>query len=67
MTETGFDTIDQYIATQPANIQTILQKVRECIAHAAPGASEAIRYRLPTFILGRSLVHFGAFKEVTAR
>lgn len=54
-------TIDEYIAGFPTAIQVILQKIRTTIAKAAPGATEAIKYRLPTFVLHGNLVHFGAF------
>lgn len=56
-------TIDEYIAEHPAKVQKILQKVRATIRKAAPEAEEAIKYRLPTFVLHGNLVHFGAFKE----
>lgn len=58
------ETIDEYIAGFPADIQAILQQVRQTISEAAPGAEEDIRYRMPTFRLnGRNLVHFAAFKN----
>lgn len=56
-------TIDDYIATCPAKVQAILKKTRKTIATAAPDATESICYGIPTFKLGRNLVHFGAFKE----
>lgn len=55
--------IDAYIAAQPAAVRPILQKVRATIAAAAPGASETIKYGLPTFVLHSNLVHFGAFQK----
>ena len=57
-----FTTIDEYIATFPTDVQGILQKVRETIKTAAPQATEAISYGMPTFKLHGNLVHFGAFK-----
>lgn len=56
-------TIDAYIAMFPASVRAMLQKVRTTIRKAAPGAEEAIKYQLPTFVLHGNLVHFGAFKE----
>lgn len=56
-------TIDDYIATYPAEVQEILQKVRATIKTAAPQATEAISYGMPTFKLHGNLVHFGAFKS----
>jgi uncharacterized protein YdhG (YjbR/CyaY superfamily) len=57
------ENIDEYIATFPADIQAILQKIRVTIAKAAPEAKEAIKYQLPTFVLNGNLVHFGAFQK----
>ena len=56
-------TIDDYIAGFPPDVRAILQKLRATIRRAAPGAEEAIKYRLPTFVLRGNLVHFGAFKK----
>lgn len=58
------ETIDEYIATFPKEVQVILQKIRQTIQHAAPLATEAISYQMPTFKLqGKSLVHFAAFSH----
>jgi uncharacterized protein YdhG (YjbR/CyaY superfamily) len=56
-------TIDEYIAEFPADVQVILQKVRDVVKTAVPQATEAISYGMPTFKLEGNLVHFGAFKE----
>ena len=59
-----YKTINQYIETFPENIQDILQKMRRTIQEAAPEATEAISYQMPTFKLnGKNLVHFAAFKN----
>jgi uncharacterized protein YdhG (YjbR/CyaY superfamily) len=55
-------TIAEYIAGFPPKTQAILKKVRQTIRQAAPGAEEAIKYRMPTFTLHGNLVHFAAFK-----
>ena len=56
--------IDDYIAGFPPTVQKLLQKVRTTIHKAAPKATEAIKYQIPTFVLdGRNLIHFAAFKE----
>ena len=55
--------IDGYIANFPPDVRVILEKIRATIGKAAPGAEEAIKYRLPTFVLSGNLVHFGAFKK----
>lgn len=55
-------TIDEYIAQFSPAVQEILEKLRATIRAAAPGAQEAMKYGLPTFVLHGNLVHFGAFK-----
>ena len=56
-------TIDEYIASFPGDVQEILQKIRMTIHEAAPDATEKISYQMPTFYLHGNLVHFAAFKE----
>jgi uncharacterized protein YdhG (YjbR/CyaY superfamily) len=57
------DTIDDYIADFPTDVQRVLQKIRGVIRTAAPDAGEAIKYRIPTFVLNGNLVHFAAFER----
>lgn len=61
--QTAVDTIDAYIAGAPKEAQAILKKIRALIKKEAPDAVEAIKYGMPTFILGGNLVHFAAFKN----
>jgi len=56
-------TIDEYVSMFPDNVQNILEKLRQTIKESAPGAEEAISYRMPTFKLNGSLVWFAAFKN----
>jgi uncharacterized protein YdhG (YjbR/CyaY superfamily) len=44
-------------------VQKILKQIRTTIKKAAPGAEEAIKYGIPTFVLNENLVHFAAFKN----
>lgn len=55
--------IDEYIAGFPRDVQGILKRTRATIKKAAPDAEEAIKYRIPTFVLNENLVHFAAFKN----
>jgi len=55
--------MDAYIAAFPENVQDVLQTIRDIIKHAAPEAEEAIKYRIPTFVLNGNLVHFAAFQN----
>jgi uncharacterized protein YdhG (YjbR/CyaY superfamily) len=61
--ETLPKTIDAYIAGFPEDVQDILKKMRRIIGDAAPDAREAIKYQIPTFVLGGNLVHFAAFEN----
>lgn len=56
-------TIDEYIAFFPPDVRDILQKTRQTIKDAAPGAAEAIAYGMPAFKLNGSLVFFAAQKH----
>jgi uncharacterized protein YdhG (YjbR/CyaY superfamily) len=63
MMKAKFDNIDEYIALFPAEIQVLLQKIREAIKKSAPEAEEVISYGMPTFKQNGNLVHFAAFKD----
>ena len=56
------ETIDQYIAEQPAAVQPILESIRTTIRAALPDAQERVSWGMPSFWDGRYLIHFGAFK-----
>jgi uncharacterized protein YdhG (YjbR/CyaY superfamily) len=59
-----YNTIAQYIALFPKNVQAMLKEVKVTIAKAAPKAAETINYAIPTFKLnGRNLVHFAGYKS----
>jgi uncharacterized protein YdhG (YjbR/CyaY superfamily) len=55
--------IDAYIAEFPAETQKLLQQMRATIQKAAPEATEAISYAIPTFKLHGNLVHFAGYKN----
>jgi uncharacterized protein YdhG (YjbR/CyaY superfamily) len=57
------ETIDEYIAGFPPDIQAILQKIRQTVHATVPEAAERISYRMPCFTLDRVLVYFAAFKN----
>jgi uncharacterized protein YdhG (YjbR/CyaY superfamily) len=58
-----FDTIDDYIAAFPKDVQDDLQRLRRVIRESAPAAEEAISYGIPTFKLNGNLVHFAAYQH----
>lgn len=55
--------IDEYIGRYPKDVQAKLRKIRATIRTAAPTATEAISYQIPTFKLGGNLIHFAAFPK----
>ncbi len=55
--------IDEYIAQCPVEIRERMQTLRRTIHEAAPGAEEAISYKMPAFKLNGNLVYFAAFPK----
>lgn len=59
-----YATIDDYIASYPDDVQTILQDVRRAIRAAVPEPGEIISYQMPTITMdGSALVYFAAWKH----
>ncbi len=56
-------TFDEYIAAFPTPTQAVLKKLRALVLKAAPGASETISYKMPTFVLNGTLLHFAAYAK----
>jgi uncharacterized protein YdhG (YjbR/CyaY superfamily) len=63
MKTTAAETIDDYIAGFPKDIQQKLKDLRATIKKAAPKAEEKISYAMPTFAQHGNLVHFAAYKN----
>ena len=63
MAQTVFKSVDEYISSQPETVQRTLNRVRDTIRRAAPGADETISYGLPTYKLqGRPVIYFAGWK-----
>ena len=59
-----YETIDEYIASKPTDVQPILETVRQTLRKAVPHTDEAISYEIPTLKLdGRYVVYFAAWKN----
>jgi uncharacterized protein YdhG (YjbR/CyaY superfamily) len=61
----GPTTIDAYFATLPGERRAAMEALRRAIRRAAPGATEAIAYKMPAFRShgGQFLVSFDAYKR----
>ena len=59
----GFATVDEYIASFPEATQAKLRELRATIKAAAPEAEEKISYQMPTFFLKGNLVYYAAWKK----
>jgi uncharacterized protein YdhG (YjbR/CyaY superfamily) len=57
-------TVDEYVDSLDGDAQRIAIRFREIILRAAPGITEAVRYKMPCFLVdGEYLVYFGAWKN----
>jgi uncharacterized protein YdhG (YjbR/CyaY superfamily) len=60
----NFATIDEYIASCPAEAGRILEGIRRTIRSTVPDAAETISYGMPTFTLdGTYFVYVAAWKH----
>ena len=55
-----FESVDEYIAQFPGDVQDILQEVRRRCHAAVPGSGEMISYGIPTVTLGGKYVVYFA-------
>jgi uncharacterized protein YdhG (YjbR/CyaY superfamily) len=64
MAKTDFKSVDDYIATQPENAQTVLRRVRGIIRKSVPTAEEVISYQIPAYKLnGAAVLYFAGWKQ----
>lgn len=63
MQKTTATTIDSYIKTFPASIQSKLQEIYDTIKKSAPNAIWIIKYNMPTFVWNKNIIHFAACKK----
>ncbi|MDR1918785.1 MAG: DUF1801 domain-containing protein [Tannerellaceae bacterium] len=58
------DSVDEYIAGFPENVQVLLRQVRALIRQVAPAATEGIGWGMPAYKLkGKPLVYFAGHKK----
>lgn len=58
-----FQSVEEYHAAFTPEVRTLLDKIRQIIRSVAPEATEKISYNIPTFTLGKPLVHYGAYPK----
>ena len=63
MAKHQFNSIDDYVSSFPEKIRVLLETLRRTIREAAPEATEAIKYGMPTFVYHGNLVYFAAWKK----
>jgi len=64
MAKTAFQSVDEYIRSQPKSSQAVLKRVRGIIRKAVPDAEEAISYQIPTYRLpSGSLLYLAGWKQ----
>jgi len=61
---TAAQSVDDYIAGFPADVQKVLKKIRATIRKAAPKADESISYQIAAYkINGKVLIYFAGFAK----
>jgi uncharacterized protein YdhG (YjbR/CyaY superfamily) len=64
MAKTDYKSVDEYIASQPEAVRSVLERVRSTIRKAVPGAEEVISYQIPTYKLqGGAVLYFAGWKK----
>jgi uncharacterized protein YdhG (YjbR/CyaY superfamily) len=62
-----FTDVDDYLTSLPPDVRTVLQRVRQTIHDAVPGAQETISYNIPTMVRdGRRFLHFAGWAKHVA-
>jgi len=55
--------VSEYISAAPRQARARLREMRALIAAAAPGATQTLKWGMPSFSLQRILVTFAGFRE----
>jgi uncharacterized protein YdhG (YjbR/CyaY superfamily) len=59
-----FETVEEYIASFPVDVQILLREVRRTILEVVPTAGERISYQIPTITVdGRYLIYFAGWRR----
>lgn len=64
MEKTNFTCVEEYIASQPEDVQPVLEQLRRIVRKAVPRAEEVISYNIPTYKLhGTAVLYFAGWKK----
>ncbi|MBK9722996.1 MAG: DUF1801 domain-containing protein [Saprospiraceae bacterium] len=63
MLKLNFNTVDEYIACFPEDVQVILNELRQTVKKAAPDAEEVISYQMPAYKFHGALIYYAAYKN----
>ena len=56
--------VQEYIASFPAEVQPVLNRIREIVFEKAPSAVEGFAYQMPSYKLnGKPLLYFACYKS----
>lgn len=60
----GFDSVDDYVAAQPPEVQVTLDEIRRRVLAIVPEAQEVISYQIPAFkVDGKVVIYVAAWKH----
>lgn len=58
------ETVAAYVRSLPKSVQDVAKRVRAALRGALPEAREAIRYKMPAYLVdGKSIVYFSVWKK----
>jgi len=64
MAKTDFKSVNEYIASKPEDVRSVLKRVRSTIRKAVPSTEETISYQIPVYKLnGVPLLYFAGWKQ----
>lgn len=64
MARTQYESVDDYVAAQPAPTRAALECVRATLRKALPGSTEGISYQIPVYKLDGSMVlYFAGYRR----
>lgn len=64
MSKSKFETVDEYISSQPEALRPTLERVRSVIRKALPKSKERISYQIPAYEQGGAcIIYFAGWKK----